>query len=92
MAAVSREAWIKLYKDLQNAAAKFPQYYYREFFQRRIHDHFGVFSANGRMPEPSQYKKAEELLHTLQRQAAVSSLYPAPKLVIEKESLTKGFR
>ncbi|KHN88594.1 LYR motif-containing protein 4 [Toxocara canis] len=85
MGSVSKEAWIKIYKELQHAASRFPQYYYREFFKRRIRDHFGAAAAGDEQPGAEHYKKAEDLLTVLRRQATVSESYPSSKLVIEKE-------
>uniref|UniRef100_A0A1I8EC52 CDK-activating kinase assembly factor MAT1 n=2 Tax=Wuchereria bancrofti TaxID=6293 RepID=A0A1I8EC52_WUCBA len=40
MGSVPQADWICLYKQLLRSASQFPQYNYREFFKRRIRDHF----------------------------------------------------
>lgn len=83
MGSISKQAWIKIYKDLQRAATQFPQYYYREFFKRRIRDHFTA--VDSKLSDTERYKKAENSLRVLRRQAALSQSYPSPKLVIENK-------
>uniref|UniRef100_A0A9J2QA58 Complex 1 LYR protein domain-containing protein n=1 Tax=Ascaris lumbricoides TaxID=6252 RepID=A0A9J2QA58_ASCLU len=54
MGSISKQAWIKIYKDLQRAATQFPQYYYREFFKRRIRDHFTA--VDSKLSDTERYK------------------------------------
>ncbi|WKX97080.1 hypothetical protein Q1695_013043 [Nippostrongylus brasiliensis] len=66
---VARSVWVNLYKQLEREAAKFPQYSYREFFKRRIRDHF---EANRQVTDPVRQaellKEGKEGLEALRRQ------------------------
>uniref|UniRef100_A0A1I7XTN7 Complex1_LYR_dom domain-containing protein n=2 Tax=Heterorhabditis bacteriophora TaxID=37862 RepID=A0A1I7XTN7_HETBA len=66
---ISRGAWVKLYKQLQREANKFPQYNYRVFAQRRIRDHFEKNRSVVESEKQQQlYKKGQENLELLRRQ------------------------
>lgn len=88
MASIPKSAWIQLYKDLQRAALQFPQYSYRAFFKRRIRDHFAATAASKNLTEEEFFKKEQELLKVIRRQAAISHLYPTSRLVIEGDEET----
>ncbi|VDL71351.1 unnamed protein product [Nippostrongylus brasiliensis] len=83
---VARSVWVNLYKQLEREAAKFPQYSYREFFKRRIRDHF---EANRQVTDPVRQaellKEGKEGLEALRRQVTISSLYPHKKTVVEQD-------
>ncbi|KAK6737930.1 hypothetical protein RB195_020182 [Necator americanus] len=68
-APIGRSVWINLYKQLEREAAKFPQYNYRVFAQRRIRDHF---EANRGVTDPAVQrellKKAQDQLEVIRRQ------------------------
>ncbi|CAJ0955738.1 unnamed protein product, partial [Mesorhabditis belari] len=82
--AISRANWVTLYKNLQREAAKFPQYNYRAFFQRRIRDYF---VKNRSVADPKQlealYKEGQRNLEVIRRQATINSLYPHQKTAVE---------
>lgn len=90
MASIPKSAWVQLYKQLQRSAAKFPQYEYREFFKRRIRDHFAAAIANKDISKEEFYNKEKELLAVIRRQVVINQLYPTPKLVIEDEEYKKN--
>lgn len=84
--AIPRSAWVTLYKQLQREAAKFPQYNYRVFAQRRVRDHF---EKNRQVTDPTAltalYQKGQENLDSLRRQVAVSGIFPHKKTVVEEQ-------
>ncbi|CAL2034026.1 unnamed protein product [Caenorhabditis brenneri] len=84
--AITRSAWVNLYKQLQKEADKIPQYNYRSFFHRRIRDHF---AANRSVSDPQQQKQLYEEglknLESLKRQAIFCRLYPHNKTIVEQK-------
>ncbi|KAM3719231.1 LYR motif-containing protein [Dirofilaria immitis] len=86
MGSVSRVGWIRLYKQLLRSASQFPQYNYREFFKRRIRDHFTAAVINKNISQAEFYEKCQELLQAIRRQSILYQNYPISKLVIEKKS------
>ncbi|VDO31918.1 unnamed protein product [Onchocerca flexuosa] len=56
MESIPRTGWIHLYKQLQRSASQFPQYNYREFFKRRIRDHFTAAVKNNDISETEFYE------------------------------------
>uniref|UniRef100_A0A0N5B0K6 Complex1_LYR_dom domain-containing protein n=1 Tax=Syphacia muris TaxID=451379 RepID=A0A0N5B0K6_9BILA len=86
MASVPRSAWIQLYKDLQRAAAQFPQYNYRNFFKRRIRDHFSLKSGtNSTLSQVELFERERKLLGVIHRQITIYRLYPTPESILEKK-------
>ncbi|OZC11301.1 hypothetical protein X798_01717 [Onchocerca flexuosa] len=86
MESIPRTGWIHLYKQLQRSASQFPQYNYREFFKRRIRDHFTAAVKNNDISETEFYEKCQELLQAIRRQSTLYQNYPISKLVIEEET------
>jgi len=85
----STQQWLSLYHSLQREASLFQSYSYREFFRRRIRDHFidgrpKVAGGDSKQAE-ELYKKGTDTLATLKRQRIIDNLYPESKLVIEKK-------
>uniref|UniRef100_A0A183CV29 Complex1_LYR_dom domain-containing protein n=1 Tax=Gongylonema pulchrum TaxID=637853 RepID=A0A183CV29_9BILA len=64
---------------------QFPQYSYREFFKRRIRDHFAAAVKNENIQQTEFYEKCQDLLKVIRRQSALHRFYPTSKLVIEEE-------
>ncbi|PIC49122.1 hypothetical protein B9Z55_007830 [Caenorhabditis nigoni] len=84
--AITKSAWVQLYKQLQKEAEKIPQYNYRSFYHRRIRDHF---VANRAVKDVEQQKKlfqeAQKELESLKRQVVFCSLYPHNKTIVEQK-------
>uniref|UniRef100_A0A0R3S315 Complex1_LYR_dom domain-containing protein n=1 Tax=Elaeophora elaphi TaxID=1147741 RepID=A0A0R3S315_9BILA len=76
--------------SLQTVVA-FPQYNYREFFKRRIRDHFTAAIKNNEISEVEFHAKCQELLQVIRRQSALYQSYPISKLVVEEKSSDKEF-
>uniref|UniRef100_A0A8R1XNW6 RING-type domain-containing protein n=1 Tax=Onchocerca volvulus TaxID=6282 RepID=A0A8R1XNW6_ONCVO len=56
MESIPRTGWIHLYKQLLRSASQFPQYNYREFFKRRIRDHFTAAVKNNNVSQTEFYE------------------------------------
>ncbi|ULU08492.1 hypothetical protein L5515_015691 [Caenorhabditis briggsae] len=84
--AITKSAWVQLYKQLQKEAEKIPQYNYRSFYHRRIRDHF---VANRAVKDVEQQKKlfqeAQKELESLKRQVVFCKLYPHNKTIVEQK-------
>ncbi|KAK6104160.1 Complex1_LYR-like family protein [Brugia pahangi] len=89
MGSVPQADWICLYKQLLRSASQFPQYNYREFFKRRIRDHFTVAVKNNNISKAEFYTKCQELLQVIRRQSTLYQSYPVSKLVVEGKSRDK---
>lgn len=85
-ASVSSHNWVRIYKALQREASNFPQYSYRHFAKRRIRDYFVANRDVEQARAVELYKDAQRALKSLQRQTAVSGVYPYHPLVIEATS------
>ncbi|CAJ0605173.1 unnamed protein product [Cylicocyclus nassatus] len=85
-APIAKSVWVNLYKNLEREAAKFPQYNYRVFFQRRIREHF---EANRGVSDPVAQRKllekGQKELEVIRRQVVISQLYPHNRTVIEEK-------
>ncbi|VDK67601.1 unnamed protein product [Onchocerca ochengi] len=86
MESIPRTGWIHLYKQLLRSASQFPQYNYREFFKRRIRDHFTAAVKNNNVSQTEFYEKCQELLQAIRRQSTLYQNYPISKLVIEEKA------
>ena len=75
---ISKEMWIRLYRDLLREAQLFNSYSYREFFKRRIRENFRA-QKNETNPEIAKklYSKAQTELGVIRRQVIIGDLYPA---------------
>ncbi|CDW52880.1 Complex1 LYR domain containing protein [Trichuris trichiura] len=81
---LTRSAWRTLYKDLIRSANRLSNYSNRQFFLRRIRDHF----RRGReetdpLVKEQLYKKGQEALKFLSREESIEVNNKAPRLVIE---------
>ncbi|KAL3994637.1 Complex1_LYR-like family protein [Acanthocheilonema viteae] len=86
MGSIPQTDWICLYKQLLRSASQFPQYNYREFFKRRIRDHFKAAVKNNDISETEFHVKCQELLQVIRRQSTLYQSYPISKLVVEGKS------
>uniref|UniRef100_A0AAF5PXF4 Complex 1 LYR protein domain-containing protein n=1 Tax=Wuchereria bancrofti TaxID=6293 RepID=A0AAF5PXF4_WUCBA len=89
MGSVPQADWICLYKQLLRSASQFPQYNYREFFKRRIRDHFTAAVKNNDISKAEFHAKCQELLQVIRRQSTLYQSYPVSKLVVERKSRDK---
>lgn len=84
--AITKSAWVNLYKQLQKEADKIPQYNYRAFYQRRIRDHFVANrSVSDVVQQKKLYEEGVQSLESLKRQAVFTRLYPHTKTVVEQK-------
>ncbi|PAV63668.1 hypothetical protein WR25_07787 [Diploscapter pachys] len=84
--AVSKQAVLRLYKDLQRAARQFPQLNYRAFAVRRVRDHFEKNRSLADQAQiAEQFEKGKKDLEAVRRQSAISLLLPHKKTVIEEQ-------
>ncbi|ODQ79813.1 hypothetical protein BABINDRAFT_161502 [Babjeviella inositovora NRRL Y-12698] len=76
---------VSLYKNLLATAAKFDNYNFRSYFVRRINE---TYAANRTVTDAAElnaiFTKANLDANTLNRQASISQMYTAEKLVVEK--------
>ncbi|VDP19941.1 unnamed protein product [Soboliphyme baturini] len=91
MTSISRAMWLRLYKDLISQASKFTEYSYRCFARRRVREYF-LHYRHEKDPVLLEhlYAEGERNVELLKRQTVVNSLYPGPKLVIEKQPQQRG--
>ncbi|EFP12996.1 hypothetical protein CRE_06897 [Caenorhabditis remanei] len=84
--AITKSAWVNLYKQLQKEADKIPQYNYRAFYQRRIRDHFVANrSVSDVVQQKKLYEEGVQSLESLKRQVVFTRLYPHNKTVVEQK-------
>ncbi|VDK71441.1 unnamed protein product [Litomosoides sigmodontis] len=86
MGSIPQADWVSLYKQLLRSASQFPQYNYREFFKRRIREHFKAAVKNNDISQVEFHSKCQELLQVIRRQSTLYQSYPTPKLVVEKKN------
>ncbi|KRZ07897.1 CDK-activating kinase assembly factor MAT1 [Trichinella zimbabwensis] len=88
---ISRLACLALYKNLQFTAKSISNYSYRQFFVRRIRDHFRAnIHESDLNKRQALFRKGEAALEVLKRQKVLCDLYPSGKLVIEEHN--KNFK
>ncbi|VDM94953.1 unnamed protein product [Thelazia callipaeda] len=85
MSRVPQFSWFSIYKQLYRSALKFPQYSYREFFKRRIRDHFEAAKCTN-ISEVEFRERCRELLQVINRQSDLYRSYPIDKIVIEQKT------
>lgn len=78
-----------IYKQLLKEAERFPQYNYRMYALRKIHDEFANCDAATEDKIPSILDKASTELERLKRLTAIASLYSHHKLVIEVQESSR---
>lgn len=87
MSGISRKATLSLYRKMLQEGAKFKNYNFREYTQRRVREEF---KENKNITDPKQIEalleKAKKNLAIIQRQATISQFYQQHPTVLEVEN------